>query len=488
MWTFLFLVVFQYISYRPTNNLFKRMTKFLPVKAWLILALFFAHTPISKANQLAEKNSIDNNHPLPNIILIVGESHRAEALSIAGNPFIKTPNLDHLAENGLQFRNAHVTTAICSVSRASILSGQHQARHGINDFTTGFTSEAFQETLPLQLKQHGYSLAWIGPYGVANPPSKDAFDYWDSNFGWMENGIHHTDNVADKTMKWLENIPSDSPFFIQLNFNAAHEIDPQAGKPAYYEVQERFKTLYENIEIPTPESADPKVWESFPPFFQNNQNIARQRWLGFFSDNQLFQKSSKDYYRSLTGVDDAIGKVISKLKSKGLDKNTIIVYISDHGFSLGEHGIMGKWYPFKESTHVPLIIYNPLNKKIKGKVDRQSVALNIDIAPTILEMIDVAVPEQMQGENLIKMYQGKIDYRKQFFYSHTVIGSPGLPKTEALISRQYKYIKFLEHPYEILYDLRKDPNETVNEIDNPKYHKILAELRLTFEKEKAKAK
>jgi len=420
----------------------------------------------------------------PNVILIVGESHRHDALGIAGNPFIQTRNLDQLAKSGIQFKNAYVTTAICTVSRASILSGQHRLKHDINDFSTGFTDSAFNNTLPMVLGQNGYQLAWIGSYGVGKNPSISSFDLWDPNVPWMENGIHQTDNVALKANAWLENYDSASPFFMQLNFYSAHEIDPTADKPAHYLVQDRYKDLYNEVEIPFPASAEPRVWNSFPDFFRSDENIARKRWYGFFSNEELFQKSSKDYYRSLTGVDEAIGEIMIKLKKLGMDKNTIIIYTSDHGFSLGEHGIMGKWYPFQPSIRVPLIIYNPFDQETKGKQDGNSFALNIDIAPTILSMVGLSAPSAMQGVNLIDQFKGKIDKREQYFYEHSVIGSPGLPASEALVTKDYKYIKFTEHDFEILYDLKNDPQEIINEINNPKYKDVLSKLRAEFEKER----
>ncbi|VTQ03232.1 Arylsulfatase [Sphingobacterium daejeonense] len=443
---------------------------------------------ISSTSFTQAKMNKGSNNPRPNIILIVGESHRAEALGVSGNPFIKTPNLDWLAKNGLNFSNSHVTTAICSVSRASILSGQHQSRHGIDDFSKGFNAETFAETLPLQLKKHGYKLAWVGPYGVSKPPSTDAFDYWDPSFPWMENGIHHTDNVALKTNNWLENYRSEDPFFIQINFNAAHEIDPKGDVPAHYLLQDKVKGMYDDVNITPPPSAAPEVWNSFPDFFKTDENIGRKRWQGFFSDNELLVKNTRDYYASVSGVDEAIGNIMAKLKDLGISDNTIIVFISDHGFSLGEHGVMGKWFPFKESTHVPLIIYNPLNKEIQGKKDKKSFALNIDIAPTILGMLNFEAPSGMQGVDLVDMYEGKIKKRNQFFYEHTFIGSPGLPKTQALVSKDYKYINFIEHGYEMLYDLKKDPNEMVNVASDPKYKDILDRLRLVYQEEKEKSK
>ena len=431
-----------------------------------------------------QPKSLGNDNEKPNIILIIGESHRAEALGIAGNPFILTPNLDSLAKNGVYFKNAHVTTAICVVSRASILSGQHRSRHGINDFKTGFTSEAFKRTLPIQLKANGYRLAWIGSYGVGKPPYTDDFDLWEPQIPWTQNGVHNTDIIALKTTEWINNYQEKEPFFMQINFSSAHEIDPTATAPAHYLVQDRYKNLYEDITIPTRPSADPKVWESMPSFFKNDTNIARKRWIGFLSNEELFQKNSKDYYRSLTGVDEAVGKIFIKLKEKKLDKNTIIIYTSDHGFSLGEHDIMGKWNAFKESTHVPLIIYHSQAENLKGTIEENGFALNIDIAPTILGIIRAQVPVDMQGVNLIDMVTGKGEKRDSFFYEHQVIGSPGLPQSEAIITNEYKYIKFIEHDYEILYDLKNDPDEIVNQINNVQYSNVVEDLRKVYEVKK----
>ncbi|MFZ4260716.1 sulfatase-like hydrolase/transferase [Sphingobacterium sp. HJSM2_6] len=453
----------------------------IPIVIWIVMGMSCAKATTSKQEPITNKATM-------NVLLIIGESHRADALGVAGNTFIQTPHIDLLAKQGVYFKNAHVTTAICSVSRASILSGQHRARHGINDFVTGFTANSFKQTLPLQLKENGYRLAWIGSYGVGTAPNTEAFDLWAPKIPWNENGLHNTDNITAKATQWIQNYQAKDPFFMQLNFNSAHEIDPTATKPAHYLIQERFKNLYSDITIPTAASSDPAVWKSFPPFFQNEDNIARKRWLGFFSNEELFQKNSKDYYRSLTGVDEAVGKLIAKLKEKNLDQNTIIIYTSDHGFSLGEHGIMGKWNAFKESTHVPLIIYHPQESSLKGLVNENSFALNIDIAPTILGMLKAKIPTGMQGVNLMDMISGKIANRDRFFYEHQVIGSPGLPQSEALITKDYKYIKFIEHNYEILYDLKNDPDEIKNEIDNPQYANVLQDLRKTYLAERQSAR
>lgn len=421
----------------------------------------------------------------PNIIFIIGESHRAEALGVAGNPFVQTPHLDKLARSGLMFNHAYVTTAISSVSRASILTGQHRARHGINDFQTNFTPEALQETLPMQLKANTYTIALVGAYGVGNNPPKEQFDYWE-NVPWMANGVHNTDNIVNKASAWLDNYSDARPFYLNLSFDSAHEIDPTADTPAHYLIQDRYKNLYDDIVIPKPKTADASYWNAFPDFFRTEQNIARSRWNGFFSSDELFQQNAKDYYRSLTGVDEAVGKIRKKLEDLGIANNTLIIYTSDHGFSLGEHGLMGKWYGFDVGIHVPLIIYDPRCGALQG-TENTSIALNIDIAPTILSLADITPPASMQGVNLMDLANNKIEERTAFFYEHTVFSSPLLPKVEGVVTKTVKYMKYIEHDYEALYDLVKDPDESVNVAADPTYSHVLANMRRLYTVEKTKA-
>lgn len=456
--------------------------------ALCFLFMLLAFTNCAKGEQELNRDSAGGTPPpRPNIIFIVGETHRADALSVAGHPVIRTPNLDQMANAGIRFSQAYVTTAICAVSRASILSGQHRARHGINDFQTGFTEEAFRQTFPLVLKEEGYALAWIGSYGVGTPPFTTVFDLWEPRVPWMEDGVHNTDNVVNKANTWLENRKSEEPFYMQLNFSAAHEIDPTTDRPAYFLVQERFQSMYTDAKVSQPTSADPAVWEAFPDFFRTDDNIARKRWYGFFDTPEIAEKSAKDYYRMLTGVDDAVGRLQRKLKELGLDENTIIVYTSDHGFSLGEHGMMGKWYPFQPSIQIPLIIYNPMDKSGEGR-EISSIALNIDIAPTILGMAGADVPARMQGQDLIRTMDDKVAERSQFFYEHTVFKTPQMPAVEAIVSKDFKYIKFVEHGYELLYDLKNDPDEITSLVENADYIDDLQRMRMLYEEERAAAR
>jgi arylsulfatase A-like enzyme len=431
----------------------------------------------------------------PNIIFLLTDDHRWDALGVMGNKIIQTPHIDELGKQGLIFRNAYVTTSICAVSRASILTGQYQSRHGVADFKTSLDPQALSNTYPLLLKEAGYRIGFIGKYGVGNPKDqpKDRFDFWDcSPKGQPDydmtdesgNYIHHTDDVGNDISRFLREYGRKSPFCLSVSFKAPHEQD---GDPPRFIVQERFKRLYENDTMPVPETAHPKYWESFPDFFRTENNIARKRWKPLFSTPGLHQETVKNYYRLISGVDEVVGKMRAQLKELGINDNTIILFTGDNGFYLGEHGMEGKWYGHEESIRVPLIIYDPREQHdLKNKISNE-IALNIDIAPTILGLAGVGRAEGMQGIDLIGLAEGKREgpERRDFFYEHTFMGSPGIPQVEGVVSKELKYMKFIEHGYEELYDLIADPFEKKNLSRDPAFHDKARKLRARYKELKS---
>lgn len=432
----------------------------------------------------------------PNVIVIVTDDHRWDALGVMGNKIIQTPNLDKLAKKGVLFKNAYVTTAICMVSRASILSGQYLSRHKINDFSTDFSKDAVEKTYPILLKKAGYKIGFINKYGVGQKSQpKEYFDYWSCtpktqpDYEMQDeagNFIHNTDKSGQDIQEFLQKFGKQGPFCLSVSFKAPHEQD---GNPPRFIVQERFKNLYQNVTIPTPETAAPQYWNSFPEFFRNEQNIARVRWKPLFSTPELAQETTKNYYRLITGVDEVMGNMVASLEKSGLADNTIIIFIGDNGFYLGEHGMEGKWFGHEESIRVPLIVYDPRQKSnLKGKVTSE-IALNVDVAPTILALTNQPVPAGMQGINLMQLAAGqnKQKPRNDFFYEHTFFGSPRLPKVEGVVSREIKYMHFIEHGYEELYDLKKDPHEKTNQAKNPQYKSQLEAMRQRYQELKRNA-
>jgi len=447
----------------------------------LVLLCFYLFIVLHLYAQ-SSKNGKDKR---PNIIFILTDDQRWDALGVMGNPIIRTPNMDKLATAGILFQNSYVTTSICCVSRASILTGQYESRHKIHDFVTDLTREALAKTYPVLLKKAGYKIGFIGKYGIGVHQPFEVFDFCvNTEAGKTQpdyimkegNGhqIHETDSIGHSILQFLNEFGNKGPFCLSVSFKAPHEQD---GNPPEYIVQKRYENYYKEEIIPEPITAEPKYWNSLPGFFRTNANLGRKRWLGLFSTPALYQENAKKYYQLITGVDDVVGQMIRKLAELGLSDNTIIILMGDNGFLMGEHGLEGKWYGYGESIRVPLFIYDPaLPDKIKN-IRAGQMALNIDIAPTILSMAGVPVPAKMQGKNLIAILENKIPARKDFFYQHYFLGSPKIPKEEGVVTTDFKYMKYIEHNYEELYDIIHDPHETTNLVNNTKYKNKLKELR-----------
>ena len=426
----------------------------------------------------------------PNIIFLLTDDYRWDALGAMGNTIIHTPNLDTLAYEGYHFANAYVTTSICAVSRASILTGQYASKHGIDDFQKGLSTKALDSTYPLLLKQKGYRIGFIGKYGVGELKyhPKKQFDFWAcsekeqpdyENIDGDGNYLHYTDLVNSEMQKFIET-NDERPFCLSVSFKAPHVQD---GDERQFIPNPRYDELYSAINIPRPKTAENKYWEAFPDFFRTDQNIARERWKLRFDTEEKYQNSVKNYYRLITGVDDVVGDLRKKLKSEDMSDNTIIIFMGDNGMFLGERGLAGKWYPYEESIRVPLIIYDPRQKGTNEPI--ADIALNIDIAPTILGLADVEIPEGMQGIDLLKDVSD--DKRTSFFYEHSFLGSPKIPVSEAVVSPQLKYIIYPEHGHEELYDLAEDPYEEFNLAGDPDYKNVLDKQREAYTQIKKEA-
>jgi arylsulfatase A-like enzyme len=447
------------------------------MKRTFVLLLFLTHFSCFAQQE---------TQPKPNIIFILTDDHRWDALGANGNKIIQTPNLDALSKKGFLFKKSYVTTSICCISRASLLTGQYKSRHQINDFKTDLKPEALQKSYPILLKNAGYKIGFVGKYGVGLNHPIDYFDYWSCSkkeqpdytlINRQGKKIHNTDSVGHDIEIFLNKFSQQGPFCLSVGFKAPHELD---GKPPTFPTQERFDNLYKNITIPLPETADPKYWNSFPDFFRTEQNVARERWLPLFSTPELYQQTVKSYYRLITGVDEVVGNMVNQLKKLGIEKNTVIIFMGDNGFYLGEHGLEGKWYGHEESIRVPLIVYDPrIPTGNNGKVI-DKIALNIDIAPTILSLAKIEIPSTMQGTNLIDLINGKLPERKDFFYEHTYSKSPKIPNVEGVVTKDFKYMVYTEHGYEELYNIKTDPKEKINLATNSKYTTKLMQLRKEY--------
>lgn len=456
----------------------------------LISILLFSCEP--KSGDTKEKSKKQ-----PNIIFLLTDDQRADALSIAGNTVLETPHLDQLARDGVWFKNAYVTTSICCVSRASILSGQYMSRHGIDNFSTSFEDSAYSLTYPMLLKEAGYNIGFIGKYGIGSPKDQPAedYDFWacsttgqpdyemeDSN----GNYLHHTDKVGNDIRDFLSNFgKQDDPFCLSVSFKAPHVQD---NDPRQFIIQPRYADKYAEDIIQMPEKADPKYWNGFPDFFRTDENIARERWKLRFDGDEMYQNSVKNYYRLITGVDEVVGNLMAQLDNLGINDNTIIIFMGDNGFYLGEYGLAGKWYGHEESIRVPLILYDPRLPAQQKGLQNEDIVLNIDVAPTILSAAGIDIPEKVQGADLYQLLSGEMAKRKEFFYEHTFLGSPKIPKVEGVVGKDVKYMLFTEHHYEQLFDLKSDPGETENLAGESKYMDLLQKMRDSYDEWKLRVK
>jgi len=440
---------------------------------------------------------LQDRPPAPNIIFLLTDDHRWDALGAAGNPIIRTPHLDKLATAGILFRNAYVTTSICCVSRASLLTGQYESRHRIHNFTTDLSPAALKSTYPALLRQAGYTLGFVGKFGVGKNPPDSLYDFWVNTEKGSTGGqpdyirtdkngysIHDNDTINNAVQQFLRQYYKNTPFCLAVSFKAPHEQD---GNPPTYITQPRFNDYYKDVHIPEPVTADPIYWDQLPPFLRTDNNIARERWKGLLSPATLYQENVKNYYRLISGVDEVVGNLMTTLERSGLADNTVIIFMGDNGFLLGEHGMEGKWYGYDPSIRVPLFIYYPRLPDRVRQTRPGQIALNIDIAPTILSMAGVPVPAAMQGQDLLAVLDNRVTEREYFFYQHYFLGSPKIPRVEGVVSRDFKYMQYIEHDYEELFDRKHDPHETLNLSADPRYRKKLNELRRQYKKLKAAA-
>ncbi len=421
----------------------------------------------------------------PNIIFILTDDQRLDALGYAGNPIIKTPTLDKMAREGVFFRNAMVTTPISAASRASILTGLYERTHGYT-FQQGPLKKPYMDiSYPVVLRQNGYHTGFFGKLGVdykdaaslfdqaeiydRNDRAKDRRGYFYKKIG--NDTVHLTRYTGYQAQEFIKNASASEPFCLSLSFSAPHAHDP-AQEQFFW--QSKSDTLYQNVTIPDPALKDNIYFNKLPKEVREGFN--RTRWLWRFDTPEKYQQSVKGYYRMITEIDDEINEIKKVLHEKGIADNTVIIFMGDNGFFLGERQLADKWLMYDLSLRVPMIIYDPREAKHN---DVKDMVLNIDVPKTILSLAGVKVPDIYQGESLIPYTKGKKaqKVRKTILFEHLWDFKP-IPSSEAIRTDEWKYIRYrtIQAPEE-LYHLKSDPDEKYNLASNPKYKKILVKLR-----------
>jgi arylsulfatase A-like enzyme len=420
----------------------------------------------------------------PNIIFLLTDDQRWDTMGCMGNEIIQTPNMDRLAAEGTLFTNNFITTSICAPSRVSILTGQYQRRHGIDDFSKEFSPDAWQQTYPMLLRNNGYHTGFVGKFGIQNnsPLPEDDFDFFwgfsgQGQYFHQVNGErrHLTSIMGDHIEEFLGGAPPEKPFCLSVSFKAPHVLD---NDPDPFQYDPELEDLYADVTIPQPATAGEKYFDMLPEFIQNSEN--RTRWKNRFATEEMYQRSVKGYYRLITGVDRAIGRIFDQLESAGQSENTVIILTGDNGFFLNEHSLAGKWLMYEESIRTPMVIRDPrLPSELQG-AERSEMTLNIDVAPTILGLAGLEKPENNQGMDLSPLCGGESpEWRQSWFYEHHFRYGGRIPPSEGIRTDEWKYVRYIDQDpvYEQLFNLKDDPHEIENLAADPAHQQTLERLR-----------
>jgi len=418
----------------------------------------------------------------PNILFLLGDDHRWDAMGCMSNPWLKTPNLDALAGQGVLFSKNFVTTAICVSSRASIFTGLYSRSHGIWKFADTFPQEKWNRTYPAVLRQAGYRTGFIGKFGIdGGKPPADQFDYWRGFTGqgrYFPNNdgkTHLTTVMGDQMVEFLRGSQPSQPFCLSVSFKAPH-VQDEDPRQFLYDPQD--EALFKDMEMPVPRTAQEQYIRQLPLSVQRSE--ARRRWAVRFSTPELFQQSVKGYYRLIYGIDRQVGRAVEELRKLGLADNTVIIYTGDNGFYLSEHGLAGKWFMHEESIRTPLIVCDPRQPAAQRGRSISQLTLNIDMAPTMLDYAGLAARVPMQGKSLLPLLSGGAQkLRSDFFYEHHFTSNGWIPSTEGVRTERWKYTHYTDEPgrVEELFDLEVDMQEETNLIDHERSRPMLEQLR-----------
>jgi len=421
-----------------------------------------------------------------NVVLLVIDDIRSDSLGVAGNRIVRTPRIDRLARDGVRFTQGFVTTSICTVSRASMLTGQYMSRHGIDRFGKALTPEAFGGTYAGLLRKEGYWTGHVGKYDIGTPRQED-YDFLRAYHGrhWLTlpDGarVHVTEKNARDALDFLRERPRGRPFLLSVGYFAPHAEDSAAEQ---YLPQDWSAKHYAGVKVPPSPLGNDGYLKALPPFLSKDSNEGRIRFKWRFDTPERYQRFMIRYYRLITEVDEAVGRIVDELVAQGVYDNTLIVAIGDNGYFHGDRGLADKWYPYEQALRVPVIVRDPRVPAKQRGTTRDQMALNIDIAPTIVAAARVAVPDTMQGRDLAPVYLNRAveGWRDEFFYEHpTITSRDRIPSSQGVIRRDLKYVYWPEWEHEQLFDLRQDPTELHNRAADPAHADAVSRMRQKLE-------
>jgi arylsulfatase A-like enzyme len=456
----------------------------------------------------------------PNVVFIFADDHAAQAVSAYGSRINQTPNIDRIAQEGMLFRNCLVPNSICTPSRATILTGKHSHLNGT--YNVGDRFDGTQQTFPKLLQRAGYQTAIVGKWHLGQGGTSDptGFDYWNVLVGqgpyynppMIENGrkVQHTgyttDIITDITLDWLKaKRDPGKPFMLMYQHKSPHRPwDPDA----------KHLTMYDDRDIPEPANlfddhanrASPARTQEMeigrhltardlkldggPPGLTSEQQQAWDAAYGpknkAFADAKLsgddlvrwkYQRYIKDYLRCIASMDENIGRVLKFLDDNGLSQNTVVIYSSDQGFYLGEHGWFDKRFMYEESLRTPLVVRWP--GVVKPGSESAALVSNLDFAQTFLDMAGATQPADMQGASLVPLLRGQTPdgWRKSVYYHYYDFPAEhAVQRHYGVRTERYKLICYYDVRQWELFDLQTDPHEMKSVCDDPKYADVRREL------------
>ena len=417
----------------------------------------------------------------PNIVFVLSDDHRADLMGCAGNPYINTPNFDRMAKEGMMFENAFVTSAVCSPSRASFLTGKEPHQCGVPTILTMWNSfHRDEKTFPELLQKSGYETGYFGKWHLGEGQNKKrGFDHWagfhalGSYFdpaitinGKEKKFKGFTDDVVSKLAADYikKEAKEDKPFCVFVGLKAPH---------LNFSWPKRLEHAFDGVTIPKPDSFDENYDKTGKPALKNPPYAIQIKTFvgGLPAFDNSWEKYVKDYYRSSLSIDNSLGTIMKAIDETGEADDTILIYTSDHGYSLGEHGMTEKHFAYEGIIRVPMLMKYP--KMIKPGSTRKEMVLNSDVAPTLLDLADAKIPKDISGlswKPLLKSDKKPKKWREDFLYhfEETCL---------AVRTDRYKLIEWCkpENCWE-LYDLKNDPKEMKNLINDPKHSKIKKKL------------
>lgn len=435
----------------------------------------------------------------PNVVFILTDDQRSDALGCMGHPHLKTPHIDRLAKEGILFKNHFCTTSLCSPSRASILGGLYAHSHGVVNNFTDYPREL--PTFPRQLQSNGYATAYIGKWhmGEDDDSKRPGFDhfvthrgqgkYFDTEFR-ANNGDrkvvpgYYTTVVTDMALDWMkEQEKGEKPFMLMLGHKAPH---------SFYFPEKKYEKSFDHVRVPYPETAfqlgDKPKWISqrlstwhgiYGPLFDWRKDFPDTSAAGMLN----FEKMVRAYWGTLLSVDDSVGRLYSYLQETGQLDNTLFIFTSDNGLLEGEHGMVDKRTGHEPSLRIPLVVRYPGLTKTAKTIEAQT--LTLDFASSILEICDVPPLPKTQGLSWKKLVsRGDLNWRTSWYYEYNYEKQfPYTPNVRALRTNEWKYIRYPhgdgsadKHMAE-LYHLKNDPGETTNLVPDEKYKATIEKLR-----------